>query len=125
MEPTTLLIVIVGGAIATITLIKPAVRFVGTVKEHYHQSFFNLSFWLIVGSMVLAFLGWIFIDNQSTNTTLLWGLVALALANNIYRIDATNGFLFTLLQFLSIYLAILVWIAFAVFGGIREGMRKG
>ena len=125
MEPTTLLIVIVGGAILCLTMMKPALSFVRTVNEHYHQSFFNISFWLIVGSMLIACLGWIFDHNQSTNTTLVLGLMALAIANNIYRIDAARGVLFTMLQVLSIYLAILVWILFAILGGIKEGIRKG
>ena len=96
-----------------------AIEFIRGVRAEHDYGFFNLALLAIFGSFLTILVSMFGSGDETVMNTIILGLLVLALALNIKNLGVIKGLFFSILQFAAVYAAILVWIAYAVFSGIR------
>lgn len=113
-------IILLIAAIAAIVFgIRWAIGFVRATTHETGHYFMSMPFWIIVASLVAAIYVGFNVTPEYWVAVTVFGGIGIAAALNIKAIGVPKGLIFTALQAVSIYFAIIVWILYSVFKGAK------
>lgn len=120
MEIVLIIVGIIAAIVIASFVIGSAIGFIRTVSAEHDYRFFNLAMWAIIISLITVFVSMFTAMDEVLLNVVVLGLLGTALALNIHKLGFVKGVVFSVLQFATVYAAIIVLILYSIFKGVKS-----